>query len=122
MDKDLADREELEKNKFMFGEIELHEGLLHDQVTAAIEGGSNYWANINVGKHELGWRNYFTAKFTLLDEPVTHQLSVEKLKAGLVILAKKAPRLFAQVLDETGDADTGDALVQCALLGDIVYG
>lgn len=96
-------------------------GTFHDQVTAAIEGGSNHWARIDVGAHQLGWRNYFTAKFTE-DNGQAYELSLDKLKAGIQVLATKYPHHFVDIVRETGDATTGDVLVQCALLGDIVYG
>ncbi len=101
--------------------FKLSEGTFHDQITAAIEGGSNYWARINVGKHQPGWRNYFTARFTE-DTGQTHELSLDKLKAGLQVLAEKYPHHFKDIIQESGDATTGDVLVQCALFGDIVYG
>ena len=110
--------------------FKLSEGTFHDQITSAIEGGSNYWARVDVGKHEPGWRNYFTAKFTveeISDEKAgaiqgrTYELTLDKLKAGLHILADKYPHHFKDVIQETGDATTGDVLVQCALFGEIVY-
>lgn len=111
--------------------IDVSEQMLHDQVTAAIEGGSNYWARIDVGAHKLGWANYFTAKFTVIevsDEKAgavrghSYKLSVPKLLGGLGVLARKYPHHFCAILAENGDATTGDVLVQCALFGDIVYG
>lgn len=111
--------------------FKLSEGTFHDQVTSAIEGGSSYWARIDVGKHEPGWRNYFTAKFTTMEisdekagavQGKTYELSLDKLKTGLQILADKYPFHFSDILQEEGDATTGDVLVQCALFGDIVYG
>jgi len=41
---------------------------------------------------------------------------------GLVVMAKKAPHQFGLFVQDGGDAITGDAFVQCALLGDVVYG
>lgn len=111
--------------------FKLSEGTFHDQVTSAIEGGSNYWARIDVGGHQPGWRNYFTAKFTVIEisdekagaiEGQTYELTLDKLKAGLQILADKYLHHFKDVIGETGDATTGDVLVQCALFGEIVYG
>ncbi len=109
--------------------FKLSEGTFHNQVTSAIEGGSNYWASIDVGKHEPGWRNYFTAKFTIIEgdekagavQDKTYELTLDKLKAGLQVLADKYPHHFKDIVDETGDATTGDVLVQCALFGEIVY-
>jgi hypothetical protein len=99
----------------------ISEGTLHHQVVSSIEGGSGYWARIDVGAHQPGWRNYFDAEFTE-DSGETHKLSLDKLKAGLAIMATKYPHHFKDVLGETGDATTGDVLVQCALFGKIVYG
>jgi len=111
--------------------IEVTEQNLHDQVTAAIEGGSRYWATINVHMHQLGWANYFTATFKIhegSDEVAgaihgkSYTLSVRKLMKGLAVLAAKYPHHFCDILNENGDATTGDVLVQCALFGEIVYG
>lgn len=111
--------------------FKLSEGSLHDHVTSAIEGGSNYWARIDVGKHEPGWRNYFTAKFTIIEDSDekagaiqgnSYELTLDKLKAGLQVMADKYPHHFVDIIRETGDATTGDVLVQCALFGEIVYG
>lgn len=104
--------------------VEFSEGQLHDQVTSAIEGGvTGCWALVNVGPHQPGWRNYFTAEFTdVEDKNRKHKLSIDKLKRGLLVLREKYPRHFADIITESGDAETGDALVQCALFGDIVYG
>lgn len=96
------------------------ERTFHDHVTSAIEGGSNYWARINVGKHQRGWRNYFTAKFTE-DNGKTHELTLDKLKTGMQVMALKYPHHFKDVIQNSGDATTGDVLVQCALFGEIVY-
>lgn len=109
----------------------LSEGAFHDQVTAAIEGISGSWARIDVGEHQPGWRNYFTARFTVIEisdeakgaiKGQTYELSLDKLKAGIQVLASRYPHHFSDIVCEKGDAITGDVLVQCALFGDIVYG
>lgn len=111
--------------------FKLSEGTFHDQITSAIVTGSNYWARIDVGEHQPGWRNYFTARFTVTKvsdkakgatKGQTYELSLDKLKTGLQVLATKYPDHFNDIIREMGDAITGDALVQCALFGDIVYG
>lgn len=109
--------------------IEINEETIHNLVTSAIESGHGvrYWASVDAGEHERGWRNYFTAKFTehggidAEDAPV-HTLSIAKLLNGLQILSAKYPHHFADIIKEDSDATTGDVLVQCALLGDIIYG
>jgi hypothetical protein len=104
----------------------LTEGTFHHQVTSAIEGGIQYWATVDVGTHQPGWRNYFTARIGEHDCKGRvfrwHELSLDKLKEGLRVMAAKYPHHFKDVIAETGDATTGDVLVQCALFGEIVYG
>lgn len=110
--------------------FKLTEGTFHDQVTSAIEGGSNYWARIDVGAHQPGGRNHLTARFTITEisdkkagaiRGRTYELSLDKLKKGLRVLATKYPHHFKDVIAGTGDVTTGDVLVQCALFGEIVY-
>lgn len=109
--------------------IKVTEQNLWYQVCAAIEGGSNAWAEINVHKHQAGWANYFTATFKVIEENSgeaihgqSYTLSIPKLMQGLAVLAAKYPHHFCDILKEDGDSTTGDVLVQCALFGDIVYG
>ena len=49
-------------------------------------------------------------------------LDLPALKRGLAILSLDYPRVFADWVKENDDALTGDALLQCALLGEVVYG
>lgn len=109
--------------------LELNEKMLHDNITSGIEYGVQYWAAVDVGEHQVGWRNYFTARFTVTesgDEVAvlgqTYELSIEKLVAGLLVLSKKYKHHFSDILGEDGDATTGDVLIQCALFGDIIFG
>lgn len=50
-------------------------------------------------------------------------LAVDMLDNGTNVFLTKYPHLFRQVIhDGCLDGETGDALFQCILLGDIVYG
>lgn len=49
------------------------------------------------------------------------ELTCEKLRAGVQILAEKYPRHYADMVSDDGDADTGDVFLQCCLLGELVY-
>ena len=44
------------------------------------------------------------------------------LEHGFNILNDKYPRIMADFLKDNEDALTGDAFLQCALLGEVVYG
>lgn len=46
----------------------------------------------------------------------------ENIKAGLKIMAEKYGRHFADFVTGTGDATTGDILVQLSAFGELLYG
>jgi hypothetical protein len=111
--------------------VTITEEQIHDNLVSAICGGSSYWSCVNVHRHQTGWANYFAATFTVTEisdeskgaiQGKSYKLSIPKLRKGLSVLAKKYPHHFCDILGSTGDAKTGDALVQCALFGDLVYG
>ena len=57
------------------------------------------------------------------DEPDKfYNLNRESLAKGMQILFEKYPHLYGQWMSENEDAITGDAFIQCCVLGDIVYG
>lgn len=51
-----------------------------------------------------------------------YELNREACLKGLEIMARDWPQHFSNWLSENDDAITGDVFIQCALLGDIVYG
>lgn len=51
-----------------------------------------------------------------------HKLSMQKLLDGIAVCARKCPNQFAAFLADRGDMHTADAIIQCALFGDVVYG
>ena len=53
---------------------------------------------------------------------VIYRLDYEACMRGLKIMQEKYPRHFANWISETDDAETGDVFIQCAVLGDVVYG
>ncbi len=56
------------------------------------------------------------------DATARYSLTFAKIKKGLTIMASKYPRHFKSILEDNTDAETADVLLQCALLGEIVYG
>lgn len=53
----------------------------------------------------------------------SYRLDLAAIARGVAILARESPYQFGLLISENGgDADTGDALIQCALLGEIRYG
>ena len=56
------------------------------------------------------------------DNPKERRLDRAAIQRGLQIMSEKCPQHFADMMSESGDATTGDVLLQCCVLGDIVYG
>lgn len=56
------------------------------------------------------------------DSETVYRLDREALQRGLKIMGEKYPHLMGDFVNENEDAITGDAFIQCALLGEIVYG
>lgn len=53
---------------------------------------------------------------------IAKKLDAAAITKGLAVMLEKVPNHFADLYGETDDAITHDAFMQCALLGDIVYG
>lgn len=121
--------------------------VISDNLIAAFEGGSNYWYRIEkrtvpkeipawVKEAELeeirhGWvclapggsmevsdyhGNEGEEGMTIRD------LNIETVREGLAAMAKKYPIHFADLMNENGDAETGDVLLQSIVFGRVVYG
>lgn len=51
-----------------------------------------------------------------------HRLDLPALFRGLAVFSMDYPKLFAEFIKENEDALVGDAFIQCAVLGEVVYG
>ena len=120
--------------------------ITHNEIAGllctAFEGGSGYWANVDMAytptdadlKDEAtygDWRGFpaymvnhpdFKLTVTDFEEEETYTLTLETLKKGLKVMAKKYSRHFEDFINENDDADTGDVFLQCAVFGDVIYG
>lgn len=56
------------------------------------------------------------------DEVKKATLDEAAIKRGLEVLSTKYLRHWRNIVEDNHDADTADALVQCAVFGEIVYG
>lgn len=88
-----------------------------------------YWAYVpkGCGDHAKLLRGEATATVQEFDESTgkvttTHTLTAAKVRQGVERMAAKYPHHMGDLLADNSDAETGDVLVQLALLGDIVYG
>ena len=108
-------------------------GLEHVQnlVFAAFEGGSNYWywglrpdtktTTIEFWHGELPFRAGRAVYFKD-SEGDEHKLDLPAIRRGLNIMAEKYPCHMNDLVSENYDHDTADVLLQCCVLGEVVYG
>lgn len=108
---------------------------------AAFEGGSNYWAHAIEPVSEVpedgsglvfyGRAGFYGEKFAMKithDDPdndgkqMVTTIDQDSVRRGLQKLADDYPSHIADLILDEGDGDTGDAFLQCAVLGDIVFG
>lgn len=111
---------------------------IQDLLCAALEGGSNYWYVIKAYNFPKGeTKQSLGIEFPHIELPFKggsltigelegdmpdKTLDRESISKGLEIMAEKYPKQFADFLDENEDANTGDAFLQCALYGELVFG
>ena len=53
--------------------------------------------------------------------PKIFELQLDVIARGLDVLANRYPRHFADLINETADVFTADALLQCCLFGELIY-
>lgn len=117
------------------------------QICAAVEGGIGYWCPRQEFKYKKPknpvaimdggekdgqiWPCYdypvqeggAVTFFADDDAPVKKcVLNLKTIKKGLDLMAKNSPRHFADLINENGDATTGDVFVQYCVFGELVYG
>jgi len=105
--------------------------LLNALLVTAVEGGSDYWATFGYAERDADL-NYASVRVSEEeasgDTRITATVTPESLMDGvrkLAHLAMTAPwaaRRLADLTTENWDAETADAVLQLAVLGDVVYG
>jgi len=102
---------------------------------AAIEGGSNYWLETFYPKKGVErvtevpwysdpkfWDGDFLVEAKADDDDTLYMLTPDKIKSALQWLMDNYMWRITEIIEETGDAETGDVFLQACLLGEIVYG
>ena len=111
------------------------------QIIAAVEGGSGYWCSgfqllESVAKPlESPWYAcpffWGTEGYRIqvtYDNPgegpevASKVITESDVQEGLRIMAAKYGRHFGDMLADNSDAETGDALLQCIVFGEIIFG
>ena len=105
--------------------IEFADSTIRELLICALEGGSNYWCIVqNEGQDPL------IAGQSLVigdaEDPDDHtknkHLDRGLIEGGLQLMAEKHPKVFADILADKIDADTGDIFLQYCVLGEVIYG
>lgn len=116
--------------------VEVPDSRINDLLCSAFEGGSTYWcAKARLAKgndwpaeieycHELPMAGRYVKLTTHNpeDDPKPHLIGRERCAAALQLMAANHPKHFADLLNEDDDADTGDAFLQLAAFGEVVFG
>lgn len=102
-----------------------------DFIVTMFEGGSNYWVDsITISREECPDAEYFDvvmeggqiAVVELEGDGSEQILNKKVLDRGVDILLQRYPRYFRELVTGEWDVEAADALLQCSLFGDIVYG
>lgn len=113
-----------------------------DMLVGALEGGSNYWYQINqtssdiIQSYDYDINNAFATNMIAAvnageslaihdyDNPdeLLGMFNLESIRKGESLMKEQEPRHWANILDEKDDAETSDVWFQYCVLGDIVFG
>lgn len=134
---------EQETRDIMTITINIDKARIYDLLITGIEGGSDYWAQIE-GDYAQAIRDAekpgVRSAFGLIDlrdgsevwEGGMGEHDEERrppmglndafLMNGLKVMAKEYPKHFSDFLEENEDAITGDVFMQCVYFGEVIYG
>jgi hypothetical protein len=132
-------------------QVTVSDEMIHGALCCAFEGGTGYWCRIDDydlaegltledfhegGKMQNGEIYWHPSQLIPMAEGCAviccehagpeepkHRLDRAAIERGLQVMADKYPEHFTDLLNwRRCDADTGDAFLQCCLLGELVYG
>jgi len=102
--------------------VEVSDQQLWEEVLGSCWDTWDWWTSVRyvsgdwdkIGELTIGYDDPDNDNTTIVDT-----LNLEKLQKGYAIVVEKYPHLADL---ENQDASSGDAIIQCALMGDIIYG
>ncbi len=116
---------------------------ISDLLCSALEGGSNYWYQIEEKREPPVWefdsepkptKGHWAQDYPLNiggaliisdmedEEHGKMKLDLEAIKKGLEKMSEAYPAHFADFVGENHDATTADVFLQCCLFGEVIYG
>lgn len=102
-----------------------------DLVVTALEGGSNYWlgkidppfkTHTDYSEADKYGEDMITRTISADEDDDTYEFHPEAIRRGLQAMADQYPTDFNDLRGDNADAYTADVFMQCALLGDVIYG
>jgi hypothetical protein len=111
--------------------------IMLDLLCGAMEGGSNFWARLNLCDGKVAsykgdtlvdkvWRSVQHDEaiqvIDIEDNQVVGTIDKESLITGSITMAEKYPDHFKDAVEQTGDAITADVWFQCVVMNEITYG
>jgi hypothetical protein len=115
-------------------EFDIPDERISDLLCSAFEGGSGYWINgLKVARQPDTPVRYMSevpmaggalkiVPYDPENAPTPLLLNEENCRQGLRLLAQSFPKHIQDVIEENDDAGTGDAFLQMAVFGEIVFG
>ena len=110
-------------------EVTIPTKAVFDAVLSGAEGGIQYWARVVSlwTPARSGSPDESETDLRLVCDLIEHDSAEpislrEQWATGLRLMAERYPRKFAELVDGTGDATTGDVLIQLAAFGELKYG
>jgi len=115
-------------------EISVDTDMIIDQVTTALEGGSNYWyllkempgisedKSIPLSERIANAVLFDQAEIPVYDIQDEDELLGKLTLSGIEKALKEMPiNVFMEIITEAGDAETADVFLQFAVMGEITF-
>ena len=108
--------------------LSINSQLLNDIFVTAIEGGINYWAQVNQYNHNI---DNYSADITITESPndftqLDYTINQQTIINGINKIANHQSRLckeiMSNVMTENFDAEDADIIAQVGLFGTPVFG
>ena len=123
-------------------QIKLTDQQHEDLIVTALEGGSNFWYDLSdeaikiINNATKGQKEPLSIRFWKAlqngavipindieeEDSKIGEISLASIEKGEQLLADKYPSHLADILSESGDANTADVWFQLCTLGEVVYG
>ena len=126
--------------------VEVTNETIKELLIGALEGGSNYWAIFraepdyvksvtreDIETYNMEISQYYYPEYSIehpnfrlqvrdVEDEGTHLVTLKDLEESIRIICKKYPNHLKSIIEEDWDAETSDALLQCAIFNEVIYG